>query len=175
MKYFIGVIFVLLLALPLQGATIYKWVDKSGAVSFTDDYEKVPPAYRDQIKKEVTEDHPQVGIGFPSEASTQRKEETKTDLHGLDEGYWRDRARRWNEQLKEATANYEEANNKIIEKSETLPMYWRYTQNKVNMIELERLKEERSKYKAQIDEANNMLNKLSKEAEEFGANPDWLK
>jgi len=40
---------------------------------------------------------------------------------------------------------------------------------------LNRLNEEKNKYDAQIAEANDMLRKLSKEAEESGADPDWLK
>jgi len=49
------------------------------------------------------------------------------------------------------------------------------TQHKMGITELHGLKEEVKKYEAQIVEANEMLRKLSKEAEEAKANPDWLK
>jgi hypothetical protein len=45
----------------------------------------------------------------------------------------------------------------------------------MGITELHGLKEEVKKYEAQIVEANEMLRKLSKEAEEAKANPDWLK
>ena len=48
-------IIVLLLSLafisPSYGATIYHWVDKNGVANFTDDYEKLPSEYRNQIHK----------------------------------------------------------------------------------------------------------------------------
>jgi hypothetical protein len=47
-------ILVLSLSLILTSsasATIYKWVDENGAVNFTDDYNQVPPDYRDKIEE----------------------------------------------------------------------------------------------------------------------------
>lgn len=174
-KILLFLLSLLVLTSFASAATIYKWVDKEGVVNFTDDYSKVPPEYRDQVQKEVTEDLPRVESQAPARAP-EKAEEPRTDIYGLGESYWRDRARRWNEQLKEATANYESVNKKIIERSETLSRkYWSPTQYKMNMVELERLKEERWKYQGQINEANEMLKKLSKEAEEAKANPDWLK
>jgi len=32
-----------------QAAELYKWVDDKGVVNFTDDYNKVPPAYRNRL------------------------------------------------------------------------------------------------------------------------------
>ena len=32
-------------------ATVYKWVDKNGAVNFSDDYSKVPPDYRNKVEE----------------------------------------------------------------------------------------------------------------------------
>jgi hypothetical protein len=45
---------LLLLVLPSisHAADIYKWVDKDGTLNFADDLDKVPPEYRDQVKKE---------------------------------------------------------------------------------------------------------------------------
>ena len=52
---------------------------------------------------------------------------------------------------------------------------WSRTQYKMNIIELDRLKEEMMKYADQIAEAKEALEKISKEAGEAKANPDWLK
>jgi hypothetical protein len=48
---------VLLLALACfiftssASATIYRWVDEKGVVNFADDYDKIPPAYRDKVEE----------------------------------------------------------------------------------------------------------------------------
>jgi hypothetical protein len=52
---------------------------------------------------------------------------------------------------------------------------WSKTQYKLNIIELDRLKGEMIKYADQIAEAKEALEKISKEAKEEKANPDWLK
>ena len=52
---------------------------------------------------------------------------------------------------------------------------WSKTQYKLNIIELDRLKEEMVKHADQIAEAKEALEKISKEAREAKANPDWLK
>ncbi len=174
----VPVLFLFLLSLSAHGVT-YKWVDKNGVVNFTDDPERVPPEYRDQVEREVGEDtssaKPATSVQSPSKSS-QEVRETRKDTYGLGETWWREKARPWNEQLKDATANLETVNNKIVEKSETISRkYWSPTQYKMNMAELEKLKEERSKYQAQIDEAKEMLRKLAKEAEDEKADPQWIK
>jgi hypothetical protein len=159
-----------------HGITIYKWVDKDGGVHFTDDLTKVPPPYHNQVKKEVREDskpeEPSVSPSIPS----QKGEEKTSDIYGLGEDWWREKVRPWNEQLKEATHHLENVNKQIVEKSETISRkYWSPTQYKMNMVELDRLKKQRSKYQVKIEEANEMLKKISKEATDAKANPEWLK
>jgi len=176
MRLFLLFFLVFLLASPLQAAKIYKWVDKEGVVNFTDDLSKVPPSYRDRVEVEEKKD---VQGGATPQAVTRERgeEETKTDIYGRDETWWKDKVRPWKEQLKEATANYEKAQKEYMEKSEDLSRrrFGSPTQYKMNIIELDGINEERRKYEAQIAEANEMLRKLSKEAEESKANPDWLK
>jgi len=170
----------LFLSLPsVHGVTFYKWVDKNGVVNFTDDPERVPPEYRNQVERGVEGDTssatPSTSVESPPRSSEEVRE-TRKDIYGLGETWWREKARPWNEQLKDATTNLETVNNKIIEKSETISRkYWSPTQYKMNMVELEKLKEERSKYQAQVEEAKEMLKKLAKEAEEAKADPQWIK
>ena len=170
----------LFLSLPsVYGVTIYKWKDKNGVVNFTDDPEKVPPKYRNQVKREVGEDsssaEPPTSVQRPSQNSKEVRE-TRKDIYGIGETWWRDKARPWNQQLKNATANLETVDNKISERSEsTGQLYSSPTQRKMNIAELERLKGEREKYQGQVDEAKEMLRKLVKEAKEAKADPDWLK
>jgi hypothetical protein len=172
-------LFLSVLLPSVNAVTFYKWVDKDGVVNFTDDLEKVPPQYRDQVEREVGEDTSSTKSPTSAQSPSQSSEEvreTRKDIYGMDEAWWRERARVWNEQLKDATAKIETVNSKIIEKSETISrMYWSPTQYKMNIVELEKLRQERAKYQAQVDEAKEMLKKLAKEAEEAKADPQWIK
>jgi hypothetical protein len=57
--------FILLLSILASSGyavTIYKWVDKEGMVNFTEDYNKVPPIYRDRIEElNISEETPKMG------------------------------------------------------------------------------------------------------------------
>ena len=53
MKKLIVLLFTLIFA-SSASATIYKWIDKGGVVSFTDDYSKVPPIYRESVEEVST-------------------------------------------------------------------------------------------------------------------------
>ncbi len=90
------VILVLLLVLPSMSfaADIYKWVDKDGSVNFTDDLDKVPPEYRDQVKTEEVRDSQQTQTSTPAPASGQVTEEGIGDVPIRREDYWRERIRR---------------------------------------------------------------------------------
>ena len=162
---------------PAYADTIYKWVDKDGVVNFTDDIGKVPPSYRDRVEKEERKDVKEKVI--PRSQAVTREDEPKeirADLYGRDETWWREKVRPWKEQLKEATEKYEVAEKKHTEKSDELSRrrFGSPTQYKMNIIELDKIREEKEKYQAQISEANGMLEKLSKEAEETKADPAWL-
>ena len=172
-------VFLFLLSQYVNGVTFYKWVDKNGVVNFTDDLTKITPEYRDQAERKVGEDtsnaKPPTSVKSPSQSSEEVRGSRK-DIYGLGENWWREKARPWKEQLRDATANLEAVNNRIVEKSETISRKnWSPTQYKMNVVELEKLKEERSKYQAQIDEAKEMLTKLAKEAEDAKADSQWIK
>ena len=162
---------------PAYAATIYKWVDKEGVVNFTDDYNKAPSEYRDRIETEIRGDTPKVETLAPPQTPLQKGEEIKSDLYGRDEAWWQDKVRSWKDRIKAATASYESINKKFMEKEGELSRikYGSKSRHRIIIQELDRLKEEMMKYKVQITEANEMLKKLSKEADESRANPDWLK
>jgi hypothetical protein len=180
MKELFSFFVILLLASSLQAGTIYKWVDKEGVVNFTDDLNKVPPSYRNRVEVEESKDVQGGEVTPPPPRAVTREsgeEEVTRDIYGRDEAWWRDKVRPWKERLKEATENYEAAQKRYLEKADELSQkrLGSPTQYKMSIMELDRLKGERMKYEAQIDEANEMLSKLSKEAAESKANPDWLK
>ncbi len=165
-----------------QGGTVYKWVEKDGSVHFTDDYTQIPAQYRNQIETQETptfqEKQPPASASAPPvPGSTQKTEERKKeDAYGRGEEYWKGRVQPWKKQLKEATDNYESATRRMNEKLEQQsgkllsPTQWN-----MNQAENRQVLEERTKSEAQIREANEMLKKIAKEAEEAKADPEWLK
>jgi len=156
-------------------ATIYKWVDKNGVVNFTDDYEKVPPLYRNQVQEEEREEVQKLPSPPTSpQTPSPKEEETGKDVYGRDEAWWQDRVHPWKEQLKDATENLEKAQKKFAEKTVEMGRKGLVSRARYQ-TEAEKYNEEKMKYEAQIVEAKEMLGKLSKEAEESKANPDWLK
>ena len=119
-----AILFLILLSFvsPSYGATIYKWVDNNGTYNFTDDYEKIPLEYRDQVRAKKIEDFPEMApSALPStpKAAPQKKE-VKKDIFGLGEEWWREKERPWEGQLGEASENYEATNQEFLNKSDTL-------------------------------------------------------
>jgi hypothetical protein len=172
-----AVLILLLLVLPSipHAADIYKWVDKDGTVNFADDLNKVPPEYRDQVKKEEVRDSEKIQSPTPGPASVQKTGEEKRDAQGMGEDYWRDRVRPWKKQLKQAEEDYKNTNIKIDDALEAAKgRFLSKTQINFKRQEVERLMEERGVHEARIAEANKMLAKIGKEAEEAKANPAWL-
>jgi hypothetical protein len=161
----------------LDAATIYRWTDNKGIIHMTDEAEKVPPAYRDQAKKETFEDSPKSAVVPPSGLVPEKSEVGSFSPLSQNEAYWRDRARPWNQKLAEAKTNYENVNQKYQEKSEQLSQkrFGSRTQYKMDIVELDKLNVERKKYETEMNEASDMLKKISREAEEARANPEWVK
>jgi hypothetical protein len=180
MRRFLILLILMIFSVPAYSATIYKWVDKEGALNFTDDLDKVPPSYRDRVEVETRKDVQEQKAPLPPQAITPsgKGDEIITDTYGQDESWWRDKVRPWKEKLKEATEKYEEAKRNYEKKSEELT-HTNFagrsrSQSKWDVMELNRLREEKEKYEAQVSEANAMLEKLSKEAKEAKADPSWL-
>jgi hypothetical protein len=171
---------LLIFAVPAYGATIYKWVDKDGVVNFTDDLSKIPPSYQDRVEVETRKDVPEQSAPLPTETvpPSGKDDGMIKDNYGRGEAWWRDKVRPWKEKLRIATEKYEEAQRNFTKKSEEVSQTSFFgrsrTQTKLDVMELKRLDEEKKKYEAQIAEANEMLEKLKKEAEETKADPAWL-
>jgi len=178
MKKLLILLIILIFTIPGYAATIYKWVDKEGVVNFTDDLSKVPFSYRNRVEIEERKDVKEKVTPPPPQAATpgDEQDEIKTDIYGRDESWWREKVRPWKEKLKEASEKYEAAQKRYTEKSDELSRrrYGSSTQYKMNIIELDKTREEKEKYQAQISEANEMLEKLSREAQESKADPAWL-
>ena len=178
MKNLLIFLILLTFTMPAYGATTYKWVDKDGVVNFTDDYDRVPPLYRNQVKEEEEREDVQKpdSLAPTPQTPSSKGEEAETDIYGRDEMWWREKVRPWKEQLREATEKYEAAQKRYTEKSDELSRrrFGSPTQYKMNIIELDKMRVEKENYQAQISEANEMLDKLSKEAKETKTDPAWL-
>ena len=176
MKEIFTILVVLLFAFPLQAGTLYKWVDKQGGVHFTDDLTTVPPSYRNQVEAEESKDVQEEMTPSPPQAVNPgtQEEDIKTDIYGHDEAWWRERVRPWKQQLKEATEKYEAAQRKFSERTAELSQRGLVSHARHKILS-DQFKQETMEYEVQIAEANEMLRKLSKEAVESRANPDWLK
>src|SRR4030043_91151 len=177
MRWFLLIPVLILLTSTIQAHTFYKWVDEKGVVNYTDDYNNIPSAYRNRVEIEWVHEEgcsPPVQKMIPP-----KREQTKAYTYGQDEAYWRGKVRPWKEFLKAAETNYERAHEKFMDKAMEFSRgrfgTWSRTQYKMNIIELDKLKEEMIKYADQIGEAKEALEKISKEAREAKANPDWLK
>ncbi len=178
MKKLASILFLFGFIVSANAATVYKGVDKEGVENFTDDYKKVPPLYRDRVEElEVPRETPLRGPSTPPARPIEKREGILTDTDGRDETWWRDKVRPWKEQLKEATNNYEKSHKQLMEQVQTLAQ-WRFgslTQYQMIANRVGVLNSQLTDYQAKITEAKEMLEKLSKEAEESRANPEWLK
>ena len=174
-KLFI-ILILLTFSITAYAHTFYKWMDEKGIVNYSDDYNSIPPAYRNRVEIEWVHEEGSPPI---QKMTPQKREEARTDIYGQNEAYWRGKVRPWKEFLKAAETNYERAHEKFMGKAMEFSQgrfgSWSRTQYKMNIIELDKLKEEMIKYADQIGEAKEALEKISKEAREAKANPDWLK
>lgn len=164
----------MLFVLPAHGATIYKWVDKNGVIHFTDDYEKIPPLYYNQVQKEEVEDAQKLVPPAPSTQNSQPPPKEERDIYGRDEAWWREKVRPWKEQLKEANENLDRLRQEYSDKTATMAQKGLVSRARYQ-TETNKYNEEKAKYETQITEAKEMLERLSKEAKESKANLDWLK
>jgi len=175
MKKLFVLLVLLIFSAPVFAATIYKWVDKDGVVNFTDDPSKVPPSYRNRVETEERKDVKEEVSPRPPQAVTREKEPEgiKKDIYGRDETWWREKVGPWKERLKEATENLEKAEKKFAEKTVEMGRKGLVSRAR-HQDEANKFDKEKKKYEGQIAEANEMLDKLSKEAQESKADPAWL-
>lgn len=172
-KVLIGALTIGFLMIPfLIHAEVYKWIDDKGTIHFTDDYSNIPSPYWERLKVEVRRDiREEETLSGPQKIITGVEEEQSKTVIYREEEVWREeKVRSWTEQLEEATANYESAQKRFLEKSEELGRrrFGSPTMYKFDIIKLNLLNEERMKYKAQFEEADEMLRKLLK-ADFWGA------
>lgn len=157
----------------LNGATFYHWVDENGTDNFTDDYQKVPSEYLNQVRVRVMEDIPetQPPILPPTARATPQKEEAKReDALGFQEERQREKELSLERQLKEDSEGYETANKAYLGESDKLieRRYGSHQQYKSTILGMSILREERNRYEAKLTEAKEWLKKISGESDSDG-------
>jgi len=147
-------------------AEVYKWIDAKGTIHFTDDESNIPSSYRERLEVEIRKDVREEGAlpGSQGIIAGAKEEQSKADVYREEEVWREEKMRSSMEQLEEATANYERAQKSFLEKSEALSQrrFGSPTMYKFDIIKLDALNQERMKYKAQMEEADEKLRKLSK-------------
>ena len=166
-KVFIAVFTIGFLMIPfLIHAEVYKWIDAKGTIHFTDDESNLPSSYRERLNVELRKDiREEETLSRPQEIIGRGKEEQpKAVVYGEEEVWWREKMNSSMEQLEEATANYESAQRRFVERAEELSRrrYGSPTMYKFDIIKLNLLNEERMKRKALMEEANETVRKLFK-------------
>ena len=170
---------VVLFASSGYAATVYKWVAETGTVNFTDDYSRIPQDYRNKIETEQLQDYPSVKSPEPPGAistSSEKMEGPHKDIYGMGPDYWKDKVRPRELKLKEAQDNIRAVDAKVQERINALSgRFLSHTQYNMNSIALQRLMEERARYEAEENGEKEMLQRITKEAEEAKADLSWLK
>jgi tetratricopeptide (TPR) repeat protein len=157
-----------LLMIPLLiHAEVYQWTDDKGTIHFTDDYSNIPLSYRQQLKVEKR-------MGFQEEETPlEPQKQAQTEPYRQEEA-WGGDVSPLKKQLNEASENYELTNKEFLGESSNLIVrkFGSHHQFKSTILRMDRIKEERSKYEAQIIEAEEMLEKVTKQADPGGLTDD---
>lgn len=163
---------------------IYRWVDEKGTVHFADDFTLVPEKYRGQVQQRKPPEKP-----IPDPARPPIKPEAtgpttggptpeKKDLLGRGEDWWRAKAKEWEDKLQNAQKNVDLANSEMRQKAKEL-VEARFKPDTIKRklnTEMKDLEEKLKEREKERDEAKNMLeNVLPKQAEDYKADPAWLK
>ncbi len=183
MKAIVLWVAVMVLSFHAGAQEMYRWVDEKGTIHFADDLSLVPERYRNQIEKRVPSQTPSPSSGSPQLApeitrSITESTSEKKDMLGRGEAWWRAKMKEWDDKLQSAQRNVDLLSSGLRQKEKELAdakfksdFIKRRLKEEIKDIERKLKEQERMR-----DEAKNMIEKiLPKEAEDFRADPEWLK
>jgi len=178
------------------GQEAYRWVDEKGTIHFADDPTQVPEKYLDQVQKKKFQQEPSASAPGapaapapgsaapksvskpPAPAGSAGRPSERKDILGRGEDWWRGQVREWNTRLFAAQKSFEAAALELKNKEKEFDdakFKSDFLKRKL-AAEQTALKEKVAGFKKQVDDARNMLEKgLPKQAEEYQADPNWLK
>ena len=176
-----------------MGQEAYRWVDEKGTIHFADDPGQIPEKYLDQVQKKKFPQEPSASApGAPAAPASGRaapqavskhpvpvgRSGERKDILGRGEDWWRGQVREWNTRLFAAQKSYDTAALELKNKEKELDeakFKSDFLKRKL-AAEQTALKEKVAGFKKQVDDARNMLEKgLPKQAEEYQADPNWVK
>lgn len=166
------------------GQEIFRWVDEKGTVHFADDITLVPEKYRNQVEKKDLPQKPSASPAKPSVKPEPPKPTPaeplpeKKDLLGRSEEWWKARMKDWRDKLQTAQKNYDLTSSELKQKEKELEdaKFKPDSLKRKLKAEIKALQEKLKEREKERDEAKNMVEKiLPKEAEDYKADPAWLK
>ena len=161
---------------------LYRWVDEKGTIHFTDDPTQIPEKYRQQIETRKIQSEPSsqssaqppaLQKGSPTEKPSDAVPRTRDQL-GRGEEWWHAAVKEANDRLEAAQKKLDsakaslEAAQKQLDEGRLKPKH-------VRRQEIWPLEKEIEGLEKEVAEARNTREKLQKEAEVYGADPNWLK
>lgn len=163
-----AIFLLILFILPssLYAEFYFSWIDEKGVYNFSDNYEKVPLAYRNQVQRRVIEEVPETQPRMLSptpQAIPQREVIERGETSNFQEE-WRGRKEIQSEQqLKQAEEAYGAVNKDYLEESDTLieRRYGSHQQFKSTIIGMTILRQERDRYEVRLIEAKETLKRIS--------------
>lgn len=180
-KMFLLIVGIIVSSWMAHSQELYRWVDEKGVIHITDDLTKVPEKYRDQVQTKKPLREPPPPSPIPNQVGPPRESDSPPvtkDLLGRGEEWWQAKAKEWDDKLIEAQKNYEtsysawKAKERELEKSTFKPD----SLKRRLKAEIKTLEEKTKEWERKVEEAKTMLEKvLPKQAEEYKADPNWLK
>ena len=119
-----------------------------------------------------------ISVLTPPQAASSDIRKIERDIYGRDEVWWRQKVFEVREKLEDAIQNYERAYEEYSKNVGKLGSFrfggLSLTQYQMISLRLNNLNDQMTTYQAQIANAKEMIEKLSREAIETKADPDWL-
>jgi hypothetical protein len=175
LRFFIPLFLFIILRSAVSSGEIFKWVDDSGGIHYTDDYTSIPEKFRLKIIKLEEERSPETIKGEEG-AQPKKKENEPKDRMGRGEEYWRGRV----EEIKKKMRTLQDRDQTL--KIQYNELTTRYNDSKSSVergslrIERERVKSEIDQNRSLLDEARMLLEKkIPEEADFYKAKPEWVR
>lgn len=165
---------ILLFASTGRPNEVWKWVDETGVVHFTDNPDSVPKKYREHIDHRELPGKSEESPGATGKAKEGMEE--PRDRYGRGEDYWVNRANEVKEQLNRAQKEYEQVR---LEYNDLIAQY-NSTRSRAKKRQyqkkLESLQGQLNRRGEDIERTKEILEKtLPEEAERAGVPTEWVK
>lgn len=169
MRYIILLAGVMIMV-AVAHAEIYQWTDRGGGVHFTDNPEKIPPAFRNRVKEvDVT---PMIQTTEnPAESVAPTEQNGALSYGGHDEMWWRTSFKSLRDEIKNVQDNLPGKRDKLTELRRKKAIYT-YARNRIAFNELD---DEIKRDEDQVVKLQKRLADLDDKATRDGVPLEWRK